>query len=364
MTTQPTLRLYQLPRATSISDDDLFYGMDSPDGAAIDQGVPASVARAYMLGSGVTFDNANGNLLFDAGGIGKEAISYGPNSFNGTIDPTIYFGYNQKWNGSLITPNEPGLSWTVEGNYNDGSGQNKMEAYLQYVPADGSSPTRPLFFQINRVTNVVTATAIQGNPVRLLYPLANNQAAQPMVDFQRNTVIVYAPLANTDTVFRLSATAGRTANFRLGYDTVDDVSAVAMANRNIMHIQVDGAGSGNASLRTNSLWLFGRVGATPADAMSIGVQDNLAAFTAMANSFNTMKALVARGQNGQNGNIFEVQDYQSNIYLAVNKVGVLLPIQAPTASAPAYVKGGMYFDTTLNKLRIGGASNWETVTSV
>jgi hypothetical protein len=39
-------------------------------------------------------------------------------------------------------------------------------------------------------------------------------------------------------------------------------------------------------------------------------------------------------------------------------------VQAPTASAPAYVKGGMYFDTTLNKLRIGGATGWETVTSV
>jgi hypothetical protein len=33
------------------------------------------------------------------------------------------------------------------------------------------------------------------------------------------------------------------------------------------------------------------------------------------------------------------------------------------SSAPTYVKGGMYFDTTLNKLRIGGATGWETVTS-
>ena len=37
--------------------------------------------------------------------------------------------------------------------------------------------------------------------------------------------------------------------------------------------------------------------------------------------------------------------------------------QATTVGAPAYVKGAMYFDTTLNKLRIGGASGWETVTS-
>jgi hypothetical protein len=35
-----------------------------------------------------------------------------------------------------------------------------------------------------------------------------------------------------------------------------------------------------------------------------------------------------------------------------------------TALAPAYAKGAVYFDTTLNKLRVGGATAWETVTSV
>jgi hypothetical protein len=44
--------------------------------------------------------------------------------------------------------------------------------------------------------------------------------------------------------------------------------------------------------------------------------------------------------------------------------GVILPQQAATISAPAYVKGGIYFDTTLNKMRIGGATAWETITSV
>lgn len=41
----------------------------------------------------------------------------------------------------------------------------------------------------------------------------------------------------------------------------------------------------------------------------------------------------------------------------------LIPVQATTAAAPAYVKGAIYFDTTLNKLRIGGATAWETITS-
>lgn len=47
-----------------------------------------------------------------------------------------------------------------------------------------------------------------------------------------------------------------------------------------------------------------------------------------------------------------------------NGAGVLLPLQKPTASAPTHIKGGIYFDTTLNKLRVGGLSAWETITSV
>jgi hypothetical protein len=37
--------------------------------------------------------------------------------------------------------------------------------------------------------------------------------------------------------------------------------------------------------------------------------------------------------------------------------------QATTAKAPAYKKGRMYFDTTLNKACIGGATAYETITS-
>lgn len=34
------------------------------------------------------------------------------------------------------------------------------------------------------------------------------------------------------------------------------------------------------------------------------------------------------------------------------------------ATAPTYAKGAVYFDTTLNKLRVGGATAWETITSI
>jgi hypothetical protein len=53
-----------------------------------------------------------------------------------------------------------------------------------------------------------------------------------------------------------------------------------------------------------------------------------------------------------------------NASATISALGIFKPVQATTAGAPAYVKGAMYFDTTLNKLRVGGASAWESVTSV
>lgn len=58
------------------------------------------------------------------------------------------------------------------------------------------------------------------------------------------------------------------------------------------------------------------------------------------------------------------RDSTGAVLTSIAADGTYLPVQAPTASAPTYVKGAMYFDTTLNKLRIGGAAGWETVTSV
>lgn len=41
----------------------------------------------------------------------------------------------------------------------------------------------------------------------------------------------------------------------------------------------------------------------------------------------------------------------------------IFPLQATTGAEPPYQKGAIYFNTTLNKLRVGGATGWETVSS-
>ena len=57
------------------------------------------------------------------------------------------------------------------------------------------------------------------------------------------------------------------------------------------------------------------------------------------------------------------QNWFQRITLTVKTLLYNGPSQYTTVSAPPYMKGAMYFDTTLNKLRIGGATAWETVTS-
>jgi hypothetical protein len=59
------------------------------------------------------------------------------------------------------------------------------------------------------------------------------------------------------------------------------------------------------------------------------------------------------------------QKWFSSIPSAITlEAGLLKLPQYTTANAPPYVKGGMYFDTTLNKARVGGATAYETITSV
>lgn len=69
--------------------------------------------------------------------------------------------------------------------------------------------------------------------------------------------------------------------------------------------------------------------------------------------------------NTYSANIMSVYGPNQNVtfYTHVMHNSLIFPQQAVTTSAPGYQKGAIYFDTTLNKLRIGGATAWETVTS-
>jgi hypothetical protein len=79
---------------------------------------------------------------------------------------------------------------------------------------------------------------------------------------------------------------------------------------------------------------------------------------------NLTQFLVGTGTNNPTTETLRLDGATGNVTVmnALNVSGLIYPQQA--ATAPTYVKGAIYFDTTLNKLRVGGATGWETITSV
>ena len=91
------------------------------------------------------------------------------------------------------------------------------------------------------------------------------------------------------------------------------------------------------------------------------VVDGATAVAAFTDTLNSLSNATAKLFSFRNNGVEKAYINTSGSFISTS---VSMPLQAPTASAPAYVKGGIYFDTTLNKLRVGGATAWETVTSV
>jgi hypothetical protein len=111
-------------------------------------------------------------------------------------------------------------------------------------------------------------------------------------------------------------------------------------------------------------WGVNSFGQTAASSLSLYAADPTINTTAtLVTLLDQNSATIRYPRNGAENDI-EVYVCVTIRAATLNFQGVFMPVQAVTASAPTYVKGGMYFDTTLNKLRIGGATGWETVTSV
>ena len=79
---------------------------------------------------------------------------------------------------------------------------------------------------------------------------------------------------------------------------------------------------------------------------------------------NAIRMMVSATGGVSIGNTTDAGDTNLSVTGSITTTGLLKPQQATTAAAPAYVKGAIYFDTTLNKLRVGGATAWETITSI
>lgn len=232
------------------------------------------------------------NFPTHVSGRGPTVVDYKENTFSGTVDPTLYIGYNQDANGNSLLAGEPGLSWCVEGNYNDGTGQNKMEAYLQFLKAAGGSSIRPIFAQLNRSTETVSALSFN-SPDTTFY-----DGASEVMDVAKNAVTIWAPNA-VDNTLRLKADATHQSKLALGSNGTDDRLVVQTAATTRGEIMV----GGTMALRIYSI----NSGAAGALAVG-GVNDNSATLIAdNVNSYVNQPAFIARAKSGQTVDIVQVQ---------------------------------------------------------
>ena len=121
----------------------------------------------------------------------------------------------------------------------------------------------------------------------------------------------------------------------------------------------------NTTGSNNTFLGYATVGAGAADtneivigANAVGLGSNTTVIGSASTTMSNIKGRVLVGTTTDDG-VNALQVNGSGIF-----AGLIKPQQAATAGAPAYVKGAIYFDITLNKLRVGGATAWETITSV
>ena len=174
---------------------------------------------------------------------------------------------------------------------------------------------------------------------------------------------------------------GTALTFSTGRQGVGITEKLKIASSGTVSIASTTAGSSGAGalvvpggLATGAASYFG--GAVTqgliAGAQTVFTQNGTSGWGALTKyqSSSVDKWLVGMGaQTGSND--FEIYSYVANNRTvfssttgAATFAGTVSPQQATTAGAPAYVKGAIYFDTTLNKLRVGGATAYETITSV
>ncbi|MBW7970959.1 hypothetical protein [Bradyrhizobium sp. BR 10289] len=145
-----------------------FYA--DPDAAA-NSAASAAASAAAAAASATLAANPNSITLpqisaikWSANGVARGRFLISVSDAGSGADPHMYIGYNLQ-PGSITLDNsaDRGAILGFEADYNDGSGHNKLEIYLQYQIANGwddgaghANYRRPLMVQYDKVTNLPT----------------------------------------------------------------------------------------------------------------------------------------------------------------------------------------------------------------
>jgi hypothetical protein len=294
----------------------------------------ATDSATYVPQAGVSATGAAKDVLvvgYSPAARGKSGVAVGENTFNSDVDPIISFGYNLTGTGTLRKAGENAAAFNVEGYYNDGTANKKMEAYLQFVPASGTGFVRPFFAQYDRTNEKISAVQIAGDGSggsadgKSLVQFIGQDPASPgsaynVMDVSSNLLNLYAPTAGSNTKINVQSSTGHSGILQLGYNAVDSVLTMLTTSAQSAAITV-GAHT--------ALYLFDAFGL--GGAISVGVQDNNAAATFMACN-DSILGVVARAHSAtQSTSIFEAQNSSGVAQSRFNKIGTLM---TKVATAP------------------------------
>jgi hypothetical protein len=274
--------------------------------------------------------------------------------FAGTPEPVLTIGYNQTPSGTLIRPGEPGLAWNMEADYNDGSGANKMEVYLQYISADAATIKRPLFMQINRSTNMVSGLQINADRTNF----QKDDGSTSLAAIFSNRFVVFSADGANDSSVNVKAGSGRNSFLGLGQNGNDDVFRIATTGPNTSRFVLNGR---------DIAYMYSNPGGGPGASIAVGGVDDTSGIGvfAVTNSPSNRMALVARAKSNQNASIFEMQDASSNPLSRFDKSGFFMTRKVTEPANADLVNGevALWWDPRpgLTKLMIKGKSTLGTV---
>jgi hypothetical protein len=193
--------VFVLPALLGLADD-RFVAVASGQLVGVSLSVASPISGSGLAGNPLTLDLSGtpiltlgsstvaSSIVFPSRHIGNgtniiSAFDNGP--FNGTYDPMIFIGYNHTATAGIVTPGESAAMFGIEGNYNDGSGENKIEMYFQLEGLPGQTGFyRPYFTQANRLTGYYTNHFSAD-----LTQIFNHDASIKIAEFYPTQIILY-----------------------------------------------------------------------------------------------------------------------------------------------------------------------------
>lgn len=360
--------LYGGTGQTSYTDGQLLIGNTTGN----------TLAKSTLTaGTGVTITNGSGTITINSTGLGGTVTSVAatvPSIFSISGSPITTSGtLAMTYSGTALPVANGGTNATSASI----TAFNNITGYTA-SGATGTTSTNLVFSTSPTLTTptlgVATATSI--NKMAITAPATSSTLA--IADGKTHTVNNSIALSGTDsttmTFPTTSATIARTdaANTFTGVQAIPDNITSTKSLNGTVNYTITNANAGISaesaiilSNGTNSLKLVQTgTGATTYGASYTGyaiIQSTAAnGYVLMANTAGA-HLKIAAGQLAAN---FDFSITGLAITGELSTTALIKPQQATTAGAPAYVKGAIYFDTTLNKLRVGGATAWETITSV